>query len=170
MADEKDKAPPPGMLTLKQVCGLLKCSDETVLQLVKRGQIKRAARGLYPLVGTVHGYVDHLRDERKNNTQVAAENGLRQARQREVEIRTAERERRLIDVAEHSDIVDEMAGMFVAGLSALPARVTKDMAMRRQIEAGCDAIRNDIAALAAEKARDVGAGGPASAGTGEDDA
>ena len=168
MADEA--APQAGYITLEQACRLVMLSNERIRQLVKDGYIPKPAKNSYPLVGVVQGYIKFLRDEDRRSSKTAAESGLKAARQKEVELRIAERSRDLIDVREHSDIVDEMAGMFVAGLSALPARVTKDMAMRREIEAGCDAIRNDIAALAAEKARDVGAGGPASAGTGEDDA
>ena len=168
MADEAQ--PQAGFITLEQACRLVMLSNERIRQLVKDGYIPKPAKNSYPLVGVVQGYIRFLRDEDRRSSKTAAESGLKAARQKEVELRIAERSRDLIDVREHSDIVDEMAGMFVAGLSALPARVTKDMAMRRQIEAGCDAIRNDIAALAAEKARDVGAGGPASAGTGEDDA
>jgi hypothetical protein len=162
--------PQAGFITLEQACRLVMLSNERIRQLVKDGYIPKPAKNSYPLVGVVQGYIRFLRDEDRRSSKTAAESGLKAARQKEVELRIAERSRDLIDVREHSDIVDEMAGMFVAGLSALPARVTKDMAMRRQIEAGCDAIRNDIAALAAEKARDVGAGGPNSAGTGEDDA
>jgi hypothetical protein len=159
-----------GHITLEQACRLVMLSNERIRQLVKDGYIPKPAKNSYPLVGVVQGYIRFLRDEDRRSSKTAAESGLKAARQKEVELRIAERSRDLIDVREHSDIVDEMAGMFVAGLSALPARVTKDMAMRRQIEAECDAIRNDLAALAAKKARDVGAGGPASAGTGEDDA
>jgi hypothetical protein len=159
-----------GHITLEQACRLVMLSNERIRQLVKDGYIPKPAKNSYPLVGVVQGYIRFLRDEDRRSSKTAAESGLKAARQKEVELRIAERSRDLIDVREHSDIVDEMAGMFVAGLSALPARVTKDMAMRREIEAGCDSIRNDIAALAAEKARDVGAGGPAPAGTGEDDA
>jgi hypothetical protein len=168
MADNAQ--PQAGMITAEQAARLLMVTDARIRQLVASGYIPKPARNTYPLVGVVQGYIRCIKDDEKRQSKSVADNGLKAARQREVEIRTAERERRLIDVAEHSDIVDEMAGMFVAGLSALPARVTKDMAMRRQIEAECDAIRNDLAALAAKKARDVGAGGPASAGTGEDDA
>jgi hypothetical protein len=159
-----------GHITLEQACRLVMLSNERIRQLVKDGYIPKPAKNSYPLVGVVQGYIRFLRDEDRRSSKTAAESGLKAARQKEVELRIAERSRDLIDVREHSDIVDEMAGMFVAGLSALPARVTKDMSMRRQIEAGCDSIRNDIAALAAEKARDVGAGGPAPAGTSEDDA
>lgn len=168
MADEAQ--PQAGYITLEQACRLVMLSNERIRQLVKDGYIPKPAKNSYPLVGVVQGYIRFLRDEDRRSSKTAAESGLKAARQREVEVRTAERERKLIDVTEHSDIVDELCGLFISGLASLPARVTRDVSMRRKVETECDAIRNDIAARAAERARDVGAGRTAADRDAEDDA
>lgn len=166
---EKD-TPQAGMITLDQACKLIMLSGERIRQLVKAGYIPKASRNMYPLVGLVQGHIRYMRDEERRSSKSAAESGLKAARQKEVELRIAERSGDLINVNEHSDIVDELCGLFLSGLASLPARATRDVALRRKIEIECDAIRTELAARAASRAADVGAGSPAAGSNAEDDA
>jgi hypothetical protein len=159
-----------GNVTLEEAGAAMGITAPWVLHLISEGYIERHSLGGVSLIQAQAGYIRWLKDEDRRSSKSAAESGLKAARQREVEVRTAERERRLIDVTEHSDIVDELCGLFIAGLASLPARVTRDVSLRRKVESECDAIRNDIAARAAERARDVGAGRTAADRDAEDDA
>lgn len=169
MADNKD-APRAGYVSTEQAAQLLMLTPARLGQLAKDGWFAKESRGTYRLVDVVQGYIRFLRDEDRRSTKSAADVGLKAARQREVEIRTAEREGRLIDRQTAIDVVDTIAGKFIAGLSGLPARATRDLVIRREIERHCDDLRNEIAAFAASQRSIVGAAGQSSGGDAEDDA
>jgi hypothetical protein len=105
-----------------------------VNQLVQEGWIPRKDGGV-ALDEAYRGYINFLRDETKRKSKIAAESGLKQARQREIELRIAEREMRVIDTDEAIAFVDLMVGTFRAELGGLSARVTRDVSTRRKIEA-----------------------------------
>lgn len=155
MADEKADQPQAGFVTIDVASRLLMLTPVRIRQLVAEGHIPKAARNQYNLVGLVQGYIKFLRDEDRRSTKNAAENSLKVARQREVELRIAVQTRALIELSEHYEIVDELLGLLIAGLSSLPARVTKDIALRRTIETECDRIRSDLSKRSEEKARDL---------------
>ena len=135
-----------GTITLEQAARLLMISDERVRQLVKEGYIPKTARNTYPLVGVVQGYIRSLKDDEKRSSKTASASALQDARRREIELRTLARDRELVDIDEVVALFQELAGIVVSGLSGLPARVTRDVVLRRKIEAQCDEIRKQFVA------------------------
>ncbi|NKW10280.1 hypothetical protein HGG76_15175 [Ochrobactrum tritici] len=71
-------------------------------------------QGKYPLVEAVQGYVRSLKDEERRSTKSAADNGLKAARQREVELRIAKEEGRLVEL----DDVEAVSSSILATLRA----------------------------------------------------
>ncbi len=105
MAETESKAKaqakkPPGTLTVREAAHILKMSPERVRQLARDGWIPREAKGFYPTVGTVHGYIDFLKDEARRSQQNVSANRARDARAREIELRIAQAERTLIAMEE----------------------------------------------------------------------
>jgi phage terminase Nu1 subunit (DNA packaging protein) len=170
MASPAEQEQAAGTIPAAQAAQLLMMTTERLRQLAKDGWIEKEQRGRYKTVNLVQGYIRFLRDEDRRSSKSAADVGLKAARQREVEIRTAEREGRLIDRSTATDVVDTIAGKFIAGLSGLPARATRDLVIRREIERHCDDLRNEIAAFAASQRSTVGAAGQPSGGEAEEDA
>jgi phage terminase Nu1 subunit (DNA packaging protein) len=102
-------------------------------------------------------YISHLRDRRSKPS--AADAHLREARAREIEVRTAERLGKLVAVEEFDAMIDAICGTFRTELSGLPARVTRDVMLRRTIETEITGILHRIADIAeANAARLEGAG------------
>ena len=89
------------------------------------------------------GYIAHLRARRSNGS--AAADALRAAKAREIEIRTAERERKLIAVEELNIAWDFCIGVLVTNLNCVPARCTRDLALRQTIEHEIDVARSTAA-------------------------
>lgn len=159
-----------GEMTLTDAGALIGTSDEWVRRLIAEGVIKRTPNGGVYRDEVVRGYIGWLRDEQRKATKAAGENRVKDARAREIELRIAQIEGDLIDLSDHDAIVDEMAGLFVASLSSLPARVTRDIPLRRKIEAECDQIRSQIAAVAAKRGTELQEAGVADRGDAPDDA
>ncbi len=170
MADAEAGQPEAGYVTLDQLSKLLMMTGERVRQLVKMGKMPKAKKNTYHLVSCVQGYIRFLKDEEKDKTKAAAESGLKKARQREVELRIAEREKTVIDLAEHFAVVEELCGLFVSSMNGLPARVTRDIPLRRKIEIDLDEIRRQIVARAEQRSAELRAGRSVAAADPEDDA
>lgn len=117
-----------------QIAKLLSLSIERVRQLVNTGYIPRIGKAKYPVSGSVQGYIRFLRDEEKQLSKSAADSGLKAARQREVELRIAREEGRLVEMEEVGAVVTTIFGTLRAELSGLPAAVTRDLKLREEIE------------------------------------
>lgn len=137
MAEDKKKTPPQaGMMTPGQASKLLMLSLERLRQLARMGYIPKATKAGYPLDPTVQGYIRFLKDEERRTSKVQAESGLKAARQREVELRIAEKEGRLIEMEDVEAAFVHVLGTFRSELDGLPASVTRDRELRAAIEQG----------------------------------
>lgn len=90
-----------GLIGAGQAGRLLGISTQRLRQLAAEGHIPKAVKGKYPLVGAVQGYIKFLRDAGSRPTDTTAV-ALVHAKRKEVELRVAERQARLIetDIAE----------------------------------------------------------------------
>lgn len=125
-----------GLITVAQSTKLLMVSDEWLRRLARMGHIPKAVKGKYPLVGIVQGYIKFLKSEERNSTKVAAENGLKAARQKEVELRIAREEGRIVEMDDVEAVVSSIFATLRAELAGLPAAVTRDVKLRAEIEKG----------------------------------
>jgi hypothetical protein len=119
---------------LEQLAALLMISKERVRQLVKDGCIPKGQRNTYSIIKSVQGYIGFLRDEDRRSSKSAADGSLKAARQREIEMRMAREDNRLIEVEEAIAVTREIVGLARNEFAGLPARVTSDIPLRRKIE------------------------------------
>lgn len=133
-------SPIDAALTLTQVSKLLDLTPQRINQLERDGWIKKKGRGQYKLSVAVQGYLKFLKDDDRRGSKTASDARLQEMRADEIELRIEQRSGALIDEArtEALAVIDEFAGGLRADLMALPARVTSDLTMRRQIEDGID--------------------------------
>ncbi len=152
-----------GQLLTSNLAGrLLMVSAERVRQLAKEGWIEKQGKDQFYLVDVVQGYIRFRNDSDRRAQKSAADSRVRDARAREIELRNALREGRLIETEEALSIVEEMVGIFRAETAGLPARVTRDLQFRRTIETAVNDILERIADLAGERGRALAAARAAS--------
>lgn len=137
-------------LTTDTVGKFLDLGAERVRQLVKEGWIARDKSGAIRLGDAVRGYVKFLRSRA---TRSASDTRVRDARAREIELRTAQRAGELCETEEAYAFVDDVFGMLKADLFGLPATVTRDLSIRRDIEKAVNDILNRNSARLTERAR-----------------
>jgi len=142
----------PIIVTGGIVCTALAFSKARLDQLVDEGVIQRVAKGQYDLIDACARYVKYMRNEDRRSTKGAADVRVRDARAHEIEIRTAERMGRLVSVEDFDAMIDEIGGAFRAEIGGLPARVTRDLTLRRKIEVEGHAILNRVADVAIKNA------------------
>lgn len=157
-----------GLVPTTQVAAVLMVSGERIRQLQNDGYIPRSpVRGHVSLVGAVQGYIRFLKDESRASSRVASESRVRDARAREMELRIAEREGRLVDMADVIAFETDVLGSLAAQLSTLSSRVTRDLAIREKIDKELDDILAACQRRFEEEGRALLAGGE-SAGPAEE--
>jgi hypothetical protein len=150
MASEADGQRPNDEITVDTAAALLELTPQRIRQLVQAGFIKMHRRNHTTITSTVRGYVRFLKDEARKASQAGAAERARDARAREIEQKIAERDRRLIPVEEAELAMDLLVGAVNREMDGMAARVTRDLSLRRVIEADVHGAKNRIADALAE--------------------
>lgn len=145
------QATPAGMCSRHTLANLLVLTVMRIDQLVRDKTLMKAGRDLYPIVHNVQAYIRFLRDENRHNSRSAAQQRVQEARAKEIEQRVLRDAHELVAISEHDAIFDEAFAIVRAGLTGLPARLTRDIEFRAKIEAECD----DILRRCADKFRET---------------
>jgi phage terminase Nu1 subunit (DNA packaging protein) len=138
-------------------------------QLAEEGVLRRGPDGLFDQTEARVTYIRWLRNGERLVSRSAAASRLQNARAREVELRTARDEHRLIDTDEAIACCDEIVGTYKSELAGLPARLTRDVDLRRKVETEIDDICRRVAERFAQRASDLRARGEISDTSTEDD-
>jgi hypothetical protein len=132
-------------LTADQAATLLDKSRVWVFNLVKAGFIAKTGRGQYTAVAVIRGVVSYYEDLLKRQTKTASATRVTDARAAEIELRTRERLRQVIPIDDATLALDMVVAKVNEELSGIAPRVTRDMALRRQIEAEVNGAKTRIA-------------------------
>ncbi|TYB81767.1 hypothetical protein [Maritimibacter fusiformis] len=154
---------------IREAASLLNRSTQWVHKLVAAGFVEKVGRGQYRISDITSGTVAYYEDLLQKSSKSATSNRVSEARAAEIELRTAERRRELIPQEEAIAAMDLVVGKVAETLSGLPARITRDLVLRRKIEAAVHAGRKEIADALAELSGFVEAGGDLPATDTEDD-
>ena len=135
------------LLTAGEASMLLGVTGRQVRALAAAGKIPKASRGRYRLGDLVPGYLASMAAERQRQAGGAAETDFRKLRTAELSLRVDERTGRLEAEAQTAalDVIDDAAGALRSALAAVPARVTRDLAIRGRIESEIDYALTTIA-------------------------
>jgi phage terminase Nu1 subunit (DNA packaging protein) len=152
------------------IARLLMTTPRRVQQLVADGWIEKAGRNGYTIAGAVHGYIRFLKDEQRRASKTASLSRVQDARAREIELRTARDEHVLMETAECITVVDEIVGGLRSEIAGVPARVTRDIELRRKIATEIDDIFRRTADRLEQRASELRASGEAAVPVEDDDA
>jgi hypothetical protein len=102
-------------------------------------------------------YIEFLRTERKRNPKSDADSAFTQAKAELIQIRIMERKKELMLSSECYEMLDEVHGLFMTHLSALPAKIAgRDLAQRRAIEKAIYDMRVELSEAATKRANERG--------------
>jgi hypothetical protein len=134
---------------------LIKITMRRLQQLVAEGWIKKTPGGQYTVVGTVHGYVDYLKDESRRRMRSTAQAELHSERAKILRLKRERLAGKLMLVAEHEAIIEESSGVYLTALSGLPAKISSDPKERNRVEDIIFAMRHELANKFQELANQV---------------
>lgn len=143
----------PNNASAAAIGGLLGVTDRRIRQIASEAGIAAAAHNSWPVGPVVRAAIAAAGRERENDAEREAKARLMSARARDVELRTAERERQLCPTDDAVNVVLRYVGSVVAKLNSMPAQITRDLQLRQQIEAVIDGFRNEMDAELAELAK-----------------
>jgi hypothetical protein len=149
MADSQESR---GHISAEVAAALIRVTPRWLQKLAADGWVKREARGQYTIKNTVHGYLDFRDDEARKATKTDGDKRVRDARAREIELRTAREENELVPIEEATAFVQGVIGAMTSRLNGLPAQITRDLNERRRIETILDRVRAEMDAKLAELA------------------
>lgn len=158
------------VLKSAEAAELLDITPHRLRQLIDSGHIEKAGRNGVRLQAAVQGYLKFLRDDQRRSSKSASASRMQDAKTREIDLRIAEREGRLIDLAEHNDILAEVIGMVRTAFAGVPAAATDDPEVRRRIETSINDALTEAAKRAEQATAELRAGGAATETDDGDDA
>lgn len=158
------------ILTSAEAGELLGITATRLRQLVDLGHVEKGGRNGVVLRAAVQGYIGFLKDDSRRSSKSAAASRMQDAKTREIDLRIAEREGRLVDIVELNDIVAAVVGELRTGLSGVPAAVTNDTAQRLRIETSINAVLTAAADRFEQEAASLRAGGSSAEADAADDA
>jgi hypothetical protein len=117
-----------------------------ISQFVREGWLKTTGhKAQYSWFDACSAYVRYLRDEDRKSSKSAADSRMRDAKAREIEVRTNQRLSRLVPLDVYQEMIDSIAGMVRSEFAGLAAACTRDLTMRRIIEREVNARLHRIA-------------------------
>jgi phage terminase Nu1 subunit (DNA packaging protein) len=109
-----------------------------ILMLVKTGLLKKVGPGRYRVADVAQAALNFRESEDRQSSQTAETRRVQTARAKEIELRTARAQGRLIEVEDLKFWMDETLGMFRSELWGLPAASSRDLTLRVEIQKHLD--------------------------------
>jgi hypothetical protein len=128
----------------KEMARIVGVSRQMLERLEENGCVKRAGTNTWLVVATLQGALRHARSQRSDKS--AAEARLRDAKARAVELAIAQKEHRLFDGEETIAALDNIGAVVNEGWNGFAASVTRDMELRRKIDAAIAIMKGSVSA------------------------
>ena len=133
----------------------LDCSRTYIGKLEAVGVIQQLGDG-FPLDQSRVAYLRYLRCERQQSPRAAADAEHALAKAALLRIRIEEKQRKLVRQDDVNELIDQIAGITLTHLSGMAARCSRDMVVRRNIDAVVLQIRREIAEACSKAADENG--------------
>lgn len=149
---------------------LVGVSGRRITQMADEGKIPKPINGKYDGPAVVRALFLAAKSKREQTDSDRAIARARTAQAEAQEIRNARDRKELVAVDEVVNVFDTLVAVVRDEITALPARVTRDMDLRRKLEADIDGVLSRIAGRCGDAEDAVRSGEGVSDTASEDDA
>jgi hypothetical protein len=118
--------------------------------------IQRQGDG-FPLDQSRVAYLRYLQRERRQSPRTEADAAHAKTKTELLQIRIMEKQRALVRRDAVDELIDQIAGTVLTHLSGMAARCSRDMTIRRNIDAVVQQIRREISVACSKQADGLGA-------------
>ncbi len=127
-----------------EICLLAACTKQRLHALEQEGVVSRVGRDQWLLAATIRAIIQHLRSENRRGPRTDANIRLANARAQTLELRNEREANQLLRFDEVCAAWDSVIGRLVSELGSVPARCSRDVSMRRTIEAEINRAREEV--------------------------
>ena len=132
-------------------------SRQHVERLAAQGVIeRRASDGLFDQDQSRLKYLTHLRSEHRRSPRTEADATHVAVKTEMLQLRLMEKQRKLVRREDADALIDEICGVVLTHLSGMAARCSRDMVIRRNIDAVVHQVRTELAQVCTKMADDAG--------------
>jgi len=144
-----------GLVSASTLAAHLACTRQYISRLTADGVIERRGDG-YDQDQCRLRYLAHLRSENRRSPRAAADAEHTSAKAALLRIRIMEKRRALVLREDANALIDEIAGIMLTHLSGMSARCSRDLVVRRNIDAVVTQIRREISEACSKMADERG--------------
>jgi hypothetical protein len=131
------------IVTANSLATHLGCTRQNIARLTAEAIIEQRSDGHYDQTASRLRYIKHLRMSRSARSDADAAHVRAKAKM--LQIKIMERQRKLVLREEANALIDEICGVVLTHLSGMAARCSRDMAVRRNIDAVVYQVRTELA-------------------------
>lgn len=132
-------APAPEIVSTAVFAERIDATPSHVRKLQRDRVLPKKGRDAIPLVEGLVAMVAFLRDEERRSSKAASASRVQDARAREIELRVAREEGKLVDFADAKAAFSDTIATFRVELDGVPAAASRDRAARAAVKATIDA-------------------------------
>lgn len=125
-------------LGLADAARMIEKSETHVLRLVKDGLLQKAGRGHYRPEDVARAALQFREGEDRRSSQTEEAKRVAVARAKEIELRTAREEGRLVPLESVQAVVSDILGTYRYELTGVPAASSRDLTVRAAIQQHLD--------------------------------
>jgi hypothetical protein len=142
------------VVTANSLATHLGCTRQNVARLTAEAIIEQRSDGHYDQTASRLRYIKHLRTPRSARSDADAAHVRAKAIM--LQIKIMERQRKLVLREDANALIEEICGVVLTHLSGMAARCSRDMAVRRNIDAVVYQVRTELAEVCTRMADERG--------------
>ncbi len=135
---------PDDVVTANGLATHLGMTRQNVARLTAEAVIEQRSDGGYDLTASRLKYIKHLRSEHRRSPRTQADADHVKVKTEMLQLRLMEKRNALVKRADVDALVDAMAGTVLTHLSGMAARCSRDLVVKRNIDAVVMQIRREI--------------------------
>ena len=146
----------PSTCTSEELRLLTGYSKAALIALEQQAVIARVATNAWPLPDTLVALIKHLRERRPAVSTERTQ--FERARAQREQMKAEQMAGQLCHVSDFREAIDDVYGQLIPRLDALPARVTRDLDLRKKWNEEIRQLRTEVADYCRKRAAELGGG------------
>jgi hypothetical protein len=153
---DKTRLVPDDIVSANGLATHLGCSRQNIARLTAEAVIEQRSDGCYDQTASRLKYIKHLRSEHRRSPRTQADADHIKVKTEMLQLRLLEKQRKLVCREDANALMDQMCGVVLTHLSGMAARCSRDMVVRRNIDAVVHQVRTELAQVCTRMADERG--------------
>ena len=144
------------VVTANSLATHLGCTRQNIARLTAEAIIEQRSDGHFDQTASRLKYIRHLRSDNRRSPRTQADADHVKVKTEMLQLRLMEKQRMLVRREDANALLDEICGVVLTHLSGMAARCSRDMNVRRNIDAVVRQVRSELAQVCTKMADERG--------------